>query len=170
VSIHETLAEKFLKSNFLIGDWYPEVPVGFRSVEYNNYPKVDARAVCALGSKNVFHRAIALSYWKEARVSFKARSVWLVEIEPNLSSATLGLPIGQLLTYRVLFRRDHPQASVVGLGIVCKGGNPFVELACKELGMRVWKLANCDAGALRQHSQHSNAYTGNTPWLKTWRP
>jgi hypothetical protein len=88
----------------------------------------------------MFYPAIDLSYWKEEKISFKAKHVWLIEVEPNLSSATLGLPIGQLLTYKVLFRRDHPEANVVGLGIVCKEGNPFVELACKELGIRVWKL------------------------------
>jgi hypothetical protein len=140
LSTHKTLAEKFLKSNFLIGDWYPEVPIGFRSVEYASYPKVDL--VCALGSKNVFHPAIALNYWKEGRVSFKARHVWLIEVEPNLSSATIGLPIGQLLTYKALFRREHPEAIVAGLGIVCREGNPFVEFACKDLGIKVWKLTN----------------------------
>jgi hypothetical protein len=42
--------------------------------------------------------------------------------------------VGQQLTYRALFRRDHPGAAVVGLGVVCEEGNALVELACEELG------------------------------------
>ena len=30
-------------------------------------------------------------------------------------------------------------------------------------------LVMVDAGLLKQHSQHSNASTENTAWLKTWR-
>jgi hypothetical protein len=138
VGEHGLLAERFLRSSPLVGEWFPEVPVGFRSVEAARYPTIDL--VCALGSRNAFHPAIPLRYWMEGRVSLKGRRVWLIEVEPSLSSTTLGLPVGQLLTYRALFRRDHPGAAVVGLGVVCEEGNALVELACEELGINVWKL------------------------------
>jgi hypothetical protein len=139
LSRHELLAERFLRLGLLVGDWYPEVPVGFRSVEAASYPTIDL--VCALGARNVFHPAIALRYWREGRVSFQGKRVWLIEVEPDLSSATLGLPIGQLFVYKTLFKRDHSGASIAGLGVVCEEGNVFVELACKELAITLWKLA-----------------------------
>jgi hypothetical protein len=139
MDIHKLLMEKFMRSGYLTGEWFPEVPVGFRSVETSNYPKIDL--VCVLGDKDVFHPVKSLREWKEGKISFRGRKIWLIEVEPDLTSATLGLPIGQLLVYKVLFTKDHPDVEIAGLGIVCEKGNPFVEVASKELRIKIWKLS-----------------------------
>jgi hypothetical protein len=136
---HERLAESFLRSNILVGEWFPEVPVGFRSLEAANYPSIDI--VCIPGAMNKFHPRFALKYWREGRISLSGKSVWLIEVEPDLSSVTLGLPIGQLLVYQALIKRDHPGINVVGLGIVCRNGNPFVETVARDLKIHLWKIA-----------------------------
>jgi len=40
----------------------------------------------------------------------------------------------------------------------------------KMLGGKMWSRLMGYGGRWRQHSQHSNAYTENTVWPKTWRP
>jgi len=40
----------------------------------------------------------------------------------------------------------------------------------KRLGEKMWSRLVGYGRRWRQHSQHSNAYTENIAWLKTWRP
>ena len=104
----------FVNSGILKGEWYIEVPVGFKAFQKragwrNNLTYINEIAyfrakridlVCIPSENNVFHPRIDSRHLDQ--LNFNGKRVWLIETKKKLDYCALG----QVLVYKHLFLED----------------------------------------------------------------
>jgi len=141
----------FVNSGILKGEWYTEVPVGFKAfqkraswrdnlayiekITYSKAKRIDL--VCIPSENNVFHPRIDSRHLDQ--LNFNGKRVWLIETKKKLDYCALG----QILVYKHLFLEDW-DAIVEGIGIAFEEGDKIIEKVCAELGVKTWYVPPAD--------------------------
>ena len=141
----------FVNSGILKGEWYIEVPVGFKAFQKragwrNNLTYINEIAyfrakridlVCIPSENNVFHPRIDSRHLDQ--LNFNGKRVWLIETKKKLDYCALG----QILVYKHLFLEDW-DAIVEGIGIAFEEGDKTIEKVCAEVGVKTWYVPPAD--------------------------
>ena len=127
-----TIRNDFIKSGILKGNFDTEVEVGMKRIREratSDYRKEWGEF------ENKRDNILLPKLRKIDAVCKTSDLTWILEVKKELNFEA----IGQVLTYKELYKEDNPEAEVK-LGIICDKFNKIIGDTCKDYGIKVfWK-------------------------------